>query len=124
MVAQISELDIQISQALDAHPDGEIFRSFFSSRESVICAATILSEIGDCRARYPHRDAIAADGGQAPVAKESGKRKHAKFRWACNKRLRNALSTLGHSTRMWTPWAAARYAAARARGRSHRRAAE
>jgi hypothetical protein len=45
------------------------------------------------RGRYPHRDPIAADGGQAPVAKESGKRTHAKFPWACNKRLRNALST-------------------------------
>ena len=122
MVKQITELESEISQALDAHPDGEIFRSFFRSRDSVICAATILSEIGDCRARYPHRDAIAADSGQAPVAKESGKRKHAKFRWACNKRLRNALSTLAHSTRMWNPWAAARYAAARARGHNHRRA--
>jgi transposase len=122
MVKQITELEAEISQALDAHPDGEIFRSFFRSRDSVICAATILSEIGDCRARYPHRDAIAADGGQAPVATESGKRKHAKFRWACNKRLRNALSTLAHSTRMWNPWAAARYAAARARGHNHRRA--
>lgn len=122
MVEQIAELEAEMSQALDAHPDGEIFRSFFRSRESVICAATILSEIGDCRARYPHRDAIAADGGQAPVAKESGKRKHAKFRWACNKRLRNALSTLAHSTRIWNPWAAARYAAARARGHNHRRA--
>ena len=122
MVKQITALEAEISQALDAHPDGEIFRSFFRSRDSVICAATILSEIGDCRARYPHRDAIAADGGQAPVAKESGKRKHAKFRWACNKRLRNALSTLAHSTRVWNPWAAARYAAARARGHNHRRA--
>ena len=115
LVKQITELETEISQMLDAHPDGEIFRSFFRSRDSVICAAMMLSEIGDCRARYPHRDAIAADGGQAPVAKESGKRKHAKFRWACNKRLRNALSTLAHSTRMWNPWAAARYAAARAR---------
>ena len=122
MVKHITELEAEISQALDAHPDGEIFRSFFRTRESVICAATLLSEIGDCRARYPHRDAIAADGGQAPVAKESGKRKHAKFRWACNKRLRNAFSTLAHSTRMWNPWAAARYAAARARGHNHRRA--
>jgi transposase len=122
MVEQITELEAEISQALDAHPDGEIFRSFFRSRDSVICAATLLAEIGDCRARHPHRDAIAADGGQAPVAKESGKRKHAKFRWACNKRLRNALSTLAHSTRMWNPWAAARYAAARARGHNHRRA--
>jgi transposase len=122
MVGQIAELESDISQALDAHPDGEIFRSFFRSRESVVCAATPLSEIGDCRARYPHRDAIAADGGQAPVAKESGKRKHAQFRWACNKRLRNALGTLAHSTRVWNPWAANRYAHARARGHNHRRA--
>ncbi|MBV9197811.1 MAG: IS110 family transposase [Solirubrobacterales bacterium] len=122
MVEQIGELEREISEALDAHPDGDIFRSFFRSRESVICAATMLSEIGDSRERYPHRDAIAADGGQAPVAKESGKRKQAKFRWACNKRLRNALSTLAHSSRQWNPWAAQRYAAARARGHNHRRA--
>jgi transposase len=122
MVEQIAELESDISHALDAHPDGEIFRSFFRSRDSVICAATLLAEIGDCRARYPHRDAIAADGVQAPVAKESGKRKHATFRWACNKRLRNALSTVAHSTRIWNPWAADRYAAARARGHDHRRA--
>ncbi len=119
---QIRELESEITDALNAHPDGEIFRSFFSSPDSVICAATLLAEIGDCRARYPHRDAIAADGGQAPVADESGKRKHAKFRWACNKRLRNALATLAHNTRRWNPWAADRYANARQRGHNHRRA--
>jgi transposase len=122
MVKQITELEAEIADALDAHPDGEIFRSFFRSRDSVICAATLLAEIGDSRERYPHRDAIAADGGQAPVAKESGKRKHAKFRWACNKRLRNALSTLAHSSRQWNPWAADRYANARQKGHNHRRA--
>ena len=53
---------------------------------------------------------------------ESGKRKHAKFRWACNKRLRNALATLAHNARRWNQWAAARYANARARGHNHRRA--
>ena len=81
---------------------GRSSRSFFRSRDSVICAATLLA-IGDCRARHPRRDAIAADGGQAPVAIETGKRKHAKFWWACNKRLRNALGALAHSTRMWKP---------------------
>ncbi|MGI8712213.1 MAG: hypothetical protein ACR2NR_03330 [Solirubrobacteraceae bacterium] len=55
MVTQIVDLDAQIARALHAHPDGEIFRSFFRSRSSVICAATLLAEIGDCRARYPHR---------------------------------------------------------------------
>ncbi|MFZ0043378.1 MAG: transposase, partial [Solirubrobacteraceae bacterium] len=112
----------EITDALDSHPDGKIFRSFFRSPNSVICAATLLSEIGDCRARYPHRDAIAADAGHAPVATESGKRKHATFRWACNKRLRNALSVLAHATCRWHPWAADRYATARARGHNHPRA--
>jgi transposase len=122
MVEQIRGLETEIGESLDLHPDGPIFRSFFRSPDAVICAATLLAEIGDCRRRYPHRDAIAADGGQAPVAKESGKRKHAQFRWACNKRLRNALSTLAHCTRRWNPWAADRYAQARARGHNHRRA--
>ncbi|MGN6171296.1 MAG: transposase, partial [Solirubrobacteraceae bacterium] len=57
--------------------------------------AGLESEIAETLDAHP--DAIAADGGQAPVAKESGKRKHANFRWACNKRLRNALFTLAHS---------------------------
>ena len=37
-----------------------------SPPDSVICAATLLAEIGDCRGRYPHRDAIAADAGRHP----------------------------------------------------------
>jgi transposase len=118
IVGQIVELESQIAAALDAHPDGQIFRSFFRSRASIICAATLLVEIGDSRARYP----IAADAGQAPVAVESGKRKNARFRWACNKRLRNALGILAHATRLWNPWAADRYANARQRGHNHRRA--
>jgi transposase len=48
----------------------------------VITAAELLGEIDDCRARYPTRDALAGDAGQAAVAKESGKRKTATFRWA------------------------------------------
>ena len=31
MVEQIHELETEIAQALDAHPDGEIFRSFFKT---------------------------------------------------------------------------------------------
>ena len=121
LVEQIHGLETEIGQTLDAQPDGEIFRSFLKT-DSVICAATLLAEIGDCRRRYPHRDAIAADAGQAPVAVESGKQRHAKFRWAFNERLRNALSTLAHCTCRWNPWAADRYANARQRGHNHRRA--
>lgn len=87
----------------------------------MICPATLLGELGDCRARYAHRDAIAADAGQAPVAQQSGKRNGASFRWACNKRLRDALGTLAQSTCRWNPWARDRDRD-RARGHSHRRA--
>jgi hypothetical protein len=88
----------------------------------VICAATMLSEMGDCRARYPNREALAGDAGQAAVAVESGKRKVARFRWGCDKRLRGAFHTLAKSTRHWHPWAADHYARARARGHNHQRA--
>ena len=122
LVAQIKQLNEQIATALREHPDGESFTSLFRDPRSVVTAAELLAEIGDCRNRYPTRDALAADAGQAAVAVESGKRKTAAFRWGCNKRLRGAFCTLADSTRHWHPWAADRYAAARARGHDHPRA--
>jgi transposase len=69
---QIKELECRIRVHVRAHPDGEIFLSLFKSPASVITAAELLAEIGDCRERYPTRDALAADAGQAAVAHESG----------------------------------------------------
>jgi transposase len=117
---QIKQLERQIATAIREHPDGEIFLSLFKG--TAICAAELLAEIGDCRARYPTRDALAGDAGQAAVAKESGKRKTATFRWGCDKRLRQAFHTLADSTRHWHPWAQDLYAQARARGHDHPRA--
>jgi transposase len=122
LVAQVKHLEQQIATAVRAHPDGEIFLSLFKDPSSVVTAAELLAEIGDCRARYPTGDALAGDAGQAAVAIESGKRKAACFRWGCNKRLRGAFCTLSDSTRHWHPWAQDRYAAARARGHDHPRA--
>ncbi len=119
---QIKQLERQIPTALREHPDGAIFLSLFKKPSSVICAADLLAEIGDCRARYPTRDTLAADAGQAAVAIESGKRKAACFRWACNKRLRGAVCTLPDTTRHHNPWAQDLYATAKARGHDHPRA--
>ncbi len=82
----------------------------------------MLSEIGDCRDRYPTVAALAADAGQAPVAVDSGKRQHARFRWACDHRLRAAIGTLADTSRHHNPWAADIYQRARARGASHQHA--
>jgi transposase len=119
---QIKQLERQIATAIREHPDGAIFLSLFKKPGSVITAAELLAEIGDCRARYPTRDTLAADAGHAAVAIESGKRRAACFRWACNKRLRQAFVTLADTSRHRNPWAQDTYAAARARGHDHPRA--
>jgi len=118
--AQITELERQIATAIREHPDGQIFTSLFKG--AVITAAELLAEIGDCRGRYPVRDTLAGDAGQAAVAIESGKRKAACFRWGCNKRLRAALCALADSSRHHNPWAQDLYAAACQRGHDHPRA--
>ena len=122
LVSKISELTSEIDHRVRAHPDGQIFLSLFKDPKSVLCAAALLAEIGDCRARYPSAEALAADAGMSPVAVESGKRKVATFRWGCDKRLRDATSTLADATRHCHPWAADRYATARARRHDHPRA--
>lgn len=119
IVGQISQLTSQIATAVREHPDGPIFLSLFKDPKSVICAASLLAEIGDNRSRYPNRDSLAADAGMAPVAIESGKRRSASFRWACDKRLRNHMTVLADSTRHRHPWAHDIYQQARDRGCDH-----
>jgi transposase len=122
IVEQIRLLTAEIGHAVRAHPDGHIFLSFFKSPDSVICAATLLAEIGDDRGRYPTAEHLAADAGMSPVAVESGRKKVACFRRGCDHRLRQATGTLADATRHWHPWAQDKYAAARARGHDHPRA--
>jgi transposase len=119
---QISELTSEIRASLADHVDGPTFRSLFIDPKSTVSAAIMLAEIGDCRDRYPTKTTLAADGGQAPVAVESGKSKRARFRWACDHRLRAAICTLADTSRHHNPWAADIYQRARARGCTHQHA--
>ena len=119
IVAKIAQLTKEIRRALAEHQDGATFRSLFKDPTSAITAATMLAEIGDCRERYPTKATLAADSGQSPVAVESGKSKRARYRWACDHRLRNAIGTLADSSRHHNPWAQDIYQRAIARGASH-----
>lgn len=119
IVAQIAQLTSEIRASLHDHRDGPIFSSLFRDPKTAICPATFIAEMGDCRPRYPTKAALAGDGGQAPVAKESGKSKRAHFRWACDHRLRDAFSTLADTSRHTNPWAADVYNRARAAGKTH-----
>lgn len=119
LVEQIKLVTSEIRGLLDDHPDGAIFRSLFRDHKSVVTAAELLAEIGDRRARHPASASLEAIAGQAPVAVESGKKKVATFRWACNKTLRSAVSVLADSSRKHNPWAQKIYEDALARGKDH-----
>lgn len=119
LVGRIRRLEERIASAVRAHPDGEVFLSLFRSPKSTLTAARLLAEIGDERGRYPTVEALAAEAGMSPVAVESGRRKVASFRRACDKRLRKALATLAESTRHHNPWAEDVYRRARERGCDH-----
>lgn len=117
LVAQIQQLSAAVAAAVAQHADGPLVQSF--PRSGAVNAAQILAELGDDRARFPTADQLAAEAGVAPVTHASGKHRGVAFRWACNKRLRQALTTFADNSRQASAWAAAVYAGARARGCDH-----
>jgi transposase len=119
LVEQIRLLTSQIAGAIRTHDDGAIFLSLFRDPKSVVTAAELLAEIGDNRNRHPSSSSLEALAGQAPVAVQSGKKKTANFRWACNKNLRSAVGVLADSSRKHNPWANKIYTDAIARGCDH-----
>ena len=117
VVAQIAGLTSRIQHAVAALPDGQIVMS--SPRAGQICAAQILAELGDVRDRFPTADQLAAEAGVCPVTHQSGKSRGVTFRWACNRRLRQAVTCFADNSRHASAWAADVYQRARARGCDH-----
>lgn len=111
------QLDRSVVAHLGEHPDAAVFTSL--PRSGQINAAQMLAEWGDSRAAYAGPDAVAALAGATPVTKASGKQHAVHFRWACNKRFRQAITTFADNSRHASPWAAHIYAQARARGHDH-----
>jgi transposase len=114
---QVQALEAAIGIQLAAHPDAHIFTCL--PRAGTLRAARLLAEIGDCRARFPDPESLAGLAGVAPVTRQSGKHTSTGFRWAVNRQLRDAVCDFAGDSRHASPWAAALYDAARARGKDH-----
>lgn len=117
LVEQIAVLTRRIERFVESLPDGQIIMSF--PRAGHVCAAQILAELGDVRERFPTLDQLTADAGAVPVTYQSGKTRSVAFRWACNHRLRQAVTCLADNSRHANEWARGIYTAARARGCDH-----
>jgi transposase len=114
---QIKALSAQIGTQLAAHADSHVFTSL--PRSGTVRAARLLAEIGDCRARFPTPESLACLAGAAPSTRQSGRQRAVTFRWACDKQLRDAVTDFAGDSRRASPWAAALYDKARARGHDH-----
>jgi transposase len=117
LVPEIAKLSSRIEHAVAELPDGQIDMSF--PRAGRICAAQILSELGNVRERFQTEDQLAAEAGVAPVTHASGKSRGVVFRWACNKNLRAAITCFADNSRHASSWAAGIYTRARDRGCKH-----
>jgi transposase len=117
LIEQIRSLTRRIEHHIASTDDGPILMSF--PRAGRVCAAKILAELGSVRERFDSDEHLIAEAGAAPVTYESGKHKAVTFRWACNHRLRAAITCFADNSRHASAWAAAVYAKARARGCQH-----
>jgi transposase len=117
LLEQITQVTSRIEHAVAALPDGQLIMSL--PRAGQVCAAQILAELGEVRDRFLNDAQLAAEAGVAPLTYQSGKSRSVTFRWACNHRLRRAITCFADNSRHASRWAAGVYAAARSRGCDH-----
>lgn len=117
LVERIRHLTSRIEHDVAQTAAGQVMMSF--PRAGKLNAAQIVVELGEDPERFQTEDQLAAEAGAAPVTHASGKSRGVTFRYACNKRLRLAITTWAGNSRFESPWAKHVYAKARARGCDH-----
>jgi transposase len=116
---RLSELDAQISQDLDAHPDAALIRSLPGMGATL--TAEFIAEAGDLR-RFASPDALAAAAGLAPVLQQSGKMHYLRRANAGNKTLKFVFYQSAFCAIRHDPKSRAFYARKRREGKRHHQA--
>ena len=113
----IKDLDRQIQEAAEAHPDFFIFDSLPGAGE--VMAPRLLAAFGSQRERYQDAGEVQTLSGIAPVIESSGKISWVHFRFACPKFMRQTFHEFaGHSITK-SEWARAYYQLQLRRGKKH-----
>ena len=115
---QIDELNTRLDELLDAHPDAPIFRSL--PRCATVRAATLLAEIGDCRARFPDPESLVLPRRSRPIhqSQRPTPRRHLPV-VSSDTKLREAICDFAGDSWRGNAWAAHRYHELRASGKTH-----
>ena len=106
-----------IDKLFQEHPDYTIFDSLPGIGEKL--GPRLLSECGEDRDRFEDHEALQCYAGTAPVSFQSGQINRVRFRYACNKNLRNAVHLWANLSRKKCAWAQVYYHQKRLEGKSH-----
>lgn len=127
LVQQIAHLnqaihifDQQLSEAVNNHPDGEIFRALPGAGDALV--PRLIAAFGSDRDRYDNPGCLQAYSGIAPITRRSGNICSVSKRHACPKFLRQTFHEFADHARKWSPWSKAFYTMKRAAGMKHQAA--
>ena len=115
---QIKQLDQQIQQQVDRHPDAQIFRTL--PIKGINTMAHLLAGFGEDRDKPVKHTDLAAAWGAAPITIQSGKYRAVKRRFAADHTMNQALLYFAFNTAFTEGcWAADFYQRKRKQGKSH-----
>jgi archaeosine-15-forming tRNA-guanine transglycosylase len=117
---QITELERELADHFDQHPDAKIIRSLPGM--GTILGARVLGEFGDDRTRFTSPQSRKNYAGTSPITRSSGRSKTVLARHVRNRRLADALDWQAFCSLTTSPGARAYYDQLRGRGKTHHQA--
>jgi hypothetical protein len=118
--AAVTELEGQLEAFFGRHPAAELILS--QPGLGNVLGARVLAEFGDDPSRYADVKAGRNYAGTSPITRASGRSHLVMARFACNKRLRNAVRLQAFAALQASPGARAYYQRQRARGATNEQA--
>jgi transposase len=120
LVAQTRQLEAELGDRFDQHPDAKIIRSLPGL--GMILGARVLGEFGDDPNRYTDAKSRKNYAATSPITKASGRQRVVLARYARNRRLADACRLWAFAALGASPGARAFYDQRRANGDTHNRA--
>ncbi len=120
MTVQIQNLEAQLAEHFEQHPDAKIIRSLPGL--GMTLGARVLGEFGDDPNRYADAKSRKNYAGTSPITKSSGTRRVVLARYARNRRLADACYMWAFAALNASPGARSFYDQHRAAGDTHHRA--
>jgi transposase len=116
-IESIDQIDGEIEERFQAHPDMAIFDSLPGA--GPVLAPRLLAAMGSDRGRFGSAREIQQYSGIAPVTKRSGKSEWVHRRFACPKFLRQTFHEFAGQSRHGSAWARGYYEMQRHKGKGH-----